>query len=152
MIEDEKLSYILEAGRVSPTACNFQPQKIYVLKNAEMLEKLNTVCRFTFGAPVVLVICYDKDRDWKNKRMGGVGSGQTDAAIVATHMMLAAWEQGIGSCWVGAFSADKVSEVLSLPENLVVTALMPMGYPADDAEPLSLHTEYRELEDTVEII
>lgn len=152
MIEKEKLNYILESGRVSPTACNFQPQKIYVVKDAENLAKLNTVCRFTFGAPVVLVIGYDTERDWKNKRVGGIGSGETDAAIVTTHMMLAAWEQGIGSCWVGAFSPDKISEVLELPSSVRVTALMPMGYPSDDAEPLHLHSEYRELSDTVQTL
>lgn len=152
MIEEEKLAYILEAGRLSPTACNFQPQKIFVIKKAEILEKLNTVCRFTFGAPVVLVIGYDTERDWKNKRAGGVGSGETDAAIVTTHMMLAAWEQGIGSCWVGAFSPDKVSETLGLAENIKVTALLPLGYPSPDAEPMSLHSEFRDFSDTVELL
>ena len=149
MIEDEKLSYIIEAGRVAPTACNNQPQKIFVVKSAENLEKLSTVCRFTFGAPVVLVIGYDTERDWKNKRAAGAGSGETDAAIVTTHMMLAAWEQGIGSCWVGAFDPSKIKEVLALPENIRVTALLPLGYPSPDAEPFSLHGEYREYSDTV---
>jgi nitroreductase len=152
MIEEEKLAYILEAGRLSPTACNFQPQKIFVIKKAEILEKLNTVCRFTFGAPVVLVIGYDTERDWKNKRAGGIGSGETDAAIVTTHMMLAAWEQGIGSCWVGAFSPDKVSEALGISENIRITALMPLGYPSSDAEPMSLHSEFRDYSDTIEFL
>ena len=152
MIEDEKLDYIIKAGRVAPTACNNQPQLIFVVKSPEAVEKLNTVCRYTFGAPVVLVICYDTEREWKNKRAGGKGSGETDAAIVATHMMLAAWEQGVGSCWVGAFDPLKVAAVLALPENLCVSALMPLGYAAPDAEPLGLHSEYRELEDTVKYI
>jgi nitroreductase len=152
MIEEEKLAYILEAGRLSPTACNFQQQKIFVIKKAEILEKLNTVCRFTFGAPVVLVIGYDTERDWKNKRAGGIGSGETDVAIVTTHMMLAAWEQGIGSCWVGAFSPDKVSEALGISENIRITALMPLGYPSSDAEPMSLHSEFRDYSDTIEFL
>ena len=66
-IAEEHLNLILEAGRVAPTACNFQPQKIYVAKSAEAREKLASVCRCTFGAPVILVVCYDRERDWKNK-------------------------------------------------------------------------------------
>ena len=149
MIEDAKLEAILEAGRVAPTACNFQPQKIYIVKSEENRKKLAEVCRFTFDAPVVLVIGYDKERDWKNRRMPGYSSGETDAAIVCTHMMLEAWEQGIGSCWVGAFAADAVEEALALPENIRVTAMLPLGYAADDAEPAEFHNAYRDWDDTI---
>jgi nitroreductase len=61
-------------------------------------------------------------------------------------------ELGIGSCWVGYFNADQVSEVLGLPEDVTVCALLPIGYPADDAKPLPLHTQYRELDDIVSVI
>ena len=148
-IEEEKMSLILEAGRVAPTACNFQPQRIYVAKSAESREKLAGVCRCTFGAPVILVVCYDRERDWKNKLMPGYESGETDAAIVCTHMMLQAFELGIGSCWVGYFNAQTVKEALGLPENVTVSALLPMGYPAENAEPLPLHAEIREFGDTI---
>ena len=151
-IEQEKLDQILEAGRVAPTACNFQPQKIYVVRSEEGRARLAEVCKFTFDAPIVMVVAFDTERDWKNKRMPGYSSGETDAAIVCTHMMLQAWELGIGSCWVGCFASDRVKEALDLPQNLRVTALMPMGYPADDAEPMEFHTIYRELEDTVQIL
>ena len=149
MIEDAKLQAILEAGRVAPTACNMQPQKIYVVKSEENRKKLSAVCRFTFDAPVVLVIAYDKDRDWKNKRIPGYSSGETDAAIVCTHMMLAAWEQGIGSCWVGAFSNEAIEEALALPENIRVTAMLPIGYAAEDATPAEFHTTRRDFDDTI---
>ena len=75
--------------------------------------------------------------------------GNHDAAIVCTHMMLEAWEQGIGSCWVGAFAADAVEEALALPENIRVTAMLPLGYAADDAEPAGLHNTYRAWDDTI---
>ena len=101
---------------------------------------------------MVLVVGYDRERDWKNRRMPGYGSGETDAAIVCTHMMLAAWELGIGSCWVGAFSADAIEAALGLPENIRVTSMLPLGYAAPDAEPASFHTAFRPLEDTVEIL
>lgn len=151
-IEEEKLAVILEAGRVAPTACNNQPQKIFVVKSEENRKKLAEVCRYTFDAPVILVIGYDKERDWKNRRMPGYSSGETDAAIVCTHMMLAAWEQGIGSCWVGAFAADAVEAALALPENIRITAMLPLGYAADDAEPAAFHSAYRDLDDTVVVM
>ena len=148
-IEKEHMDLILEAGRVAPTACNFQPQKIYVAKSAEARAKLASVCRCTFDAPVILVVGYDRTRDWKNKLMPDLTSGETDAAIVCTHMMLQAADLGIGSCWVGYFNPEQVAEVLGLPENITVTALLPIGYPAENAEPLPLHSQYRELADTV---
>ena len=151
-IREEDMQLILEAGRVAPTACNYQPQKIYVAKSAEARQKLASVCRCTFDAPVILVVCYDRTRDWKNKLQPGLESGETDAAIVCTHMMLQAADMGIGSCWVGYFSPDAVAKVLGLPENLTVSALLPMGYPAQDAAPLPLHDQSRELDDMVEEI
>ena len=137
-VEAEALDLILEAGRVAPTACNNQPQKIYVARSKASRKKLASVCRCTFDAPVILVVCYDRNRDWKNKLQPGYESGETDAAIVCTHMMLQAFALGIGSCWVGYFNANDVSSVLDLPENLTVSALLPMGYPAADAAPLRM--------------
>ena len=151
-IKDEELNLILEAGRVAPTACNNQPQKIYVAKSEEVRRKLASVCRCTFDAPVILVVCYDRNRDWKNKLQPGYESGETDAAIVCTHMMLQAFELGIGSCWVGYFNANVVAGALGLPENITVSALLPIGYPAENAAPLPLHTQFREFADTIEEI
>ena len=151
-IAEEHMDRILEAGHVAPTACNNQPQKIYIAQSEDARKKLASVCRCTFDAPVILVICYDRNLDWKNKLQPGYESGETDAAIVCTHMMLQAAELGIGSCWVGYFNTDRVSEVLGLPENITVSALLPMGYPADDAKPLPLHSQYRERSDIVSVI
>ena len=151
-IEEAKLNLILEAGRVAPTACNNQPQKIYVAKSEESRKKLASVCHCTFDAPVILVVCYDRTRDWKNKLQPGYESGETDAAIVCTHMMLQAFELGVGSCWVGYFNAQVVSDILGLPENVAVSALLPMGDPSEKAEPLALHSQYREFVDTIEEI
>ena len=141
------LDRIIEAGMYAPTACNNQPQKIYVAKSKEAIDKLKECTPFTFDAPVVMVIGYDKTRSWYNKRIPGYESGETDAAIVTTHMMLEAWNRGIGSCWVGVFNADNVSEALGLPENVRVTALMPMGYADMEAGPR--HSQFREKEDIV---
>ena len=151
-IDEETMQYILQAGRVAPTACNNQPQRVYVVRSEEMRKKLAKASPCTFDAPVILVIAYDETLCWKNRRMMGKPSGETDAAIVATHMMLAASERGVGSCWVGVFNSDDVKTLLGLPENLTVTALMPMGYPSEDAVPLDLHAQYRAFEETVDFL
>ena len=151
-IAEEDLAKILEAAAAAPTACNNQPQRIYIAESEEARQKLASVCRCTFGAPMILVVCYDRTRDWKNKFMPGYESGETDAAIACTHMMLEAWELGIGSCWVGYFNADQVREILGLPENVTVSALLPMGYPAEDAKPLPLHFQCRPIEEMAERI
>ncbi len=151
-IEPEKLEEILSAGRAAPTAKNNQPQKIYVLQSEEALKKINSVCRCIFGAKTVLVIGYDKNLDWQNPLMPPYHSGETDAAIVCTHMALAAADLGIGSCWVGFFNADEVSSALGLPENIKITALLPLGYPAEGAAPSERHGLRRELSETVEYL
>ena len=148
-IEEEKLNLILEAGRIAPTACNNQPQRIYVARSEEARKKLASVCKCTFDAPVILVVCYDRTRNWKNNLMPGYESGETDAAIVCTNMMLQAAELGLGSCWVGWFNADRISEALGLPENLTVSALLPMGYAAENVQPHPNHTRYRDFADTI---
>ena len=149
-IEEEKMQLILEAGRVAPTAKNYQPQRIYVAKSEESRKKLASVCRCTWDAPVILVVCYDTERHSRNRLMNGYGSGEKDAAIVCTHMMLQAWELGIGSCWVGYMNADTVAEVLGIPPHIKVMGLLTLGYPAEDAAPLDLHYKYRDMEDMVE--
>ena len=151
-IEEEKLAAILEAGRVAPTACNKQPQKIYVAQSREVRSALAGVCRFTFDAPTILVVAYDRRRDWNNRLMPPYHSGETDAAIVCTHMMLAAHDLGLGACWVGYFNAEEVRQALGLPEHICVTAMLPMGYAAEDAAPMDLHSEFRAFEDTVTVL
>ena len=150
-VEPEKLEAVLEAGRVAPTAVNAQPQKIFVAQSRESLDALET-CRHNFGAPVVLVLGYDRALDWKNPKMPGVHSGETDVAIVCTHMMMEAFEQGLGSCWVGSFNADEVAAALHLPDSVCITALLPLGYAAADAAPSDRHTLYRPMDEMVTIL
>ena len=79
-------------------------------------------------------------------------SGETDASIVATHMMLQAWELGIGSCWVGWFNEANVRKELNLPDNLVVSCLLPMGYASEEAKPSKDHNSYLDINETVMVI
>ena len=137
-VEKEKLELILEAGRIAPTACNYQPQRIMVIDEPAAYEKLKQCTPCHFNAPVVLMICYDKTTVWKNKINGTVG-GDVDARIVTTHMMLQAAALGLGATWVGAFKLEKLREAFNLPDFLVPVALLPIGYPADDVEPHPWH-------------
>ena len=152
-IEPEKLNRILEAGNVAPTGCNYQPQRIYVVQRAENLAKLNTLSKCIFGAKTVLLFAYHVDEDWKNPLENGVRSGVQDVSIVATHVMLAAWELGIGTCWVNYFANTRLEQALGLPAQERAVLLMPIGYPAADSVPLeSMHGVYKQIAETVRFI
>ena len=130
---------ILRAGQVCPTAVNSQPQKIIVLQSPEALEKATHVTRFTFGAPVILLICSDKSRAYTMP--DGQYMGTVDATISVTHMMLEACAEGLGTCWVRGFDMNDVIREFNLPENLRPEAMLPLGYPSDTAKPSPKHSE-----------
>lgn len=151
-VEAEKIAKILFAANVSPTACNNQPQKIYILQSEEALNKLASICKYTFKAKTIFLLCYDENIAWKNPLTEGYNSGETDVSIVCTHMMLEAHNLGLGSCWVGYFEHSKISEVFSLPENIKPVALLPIGYPSETSKPGHLHESYRKQDKMVEIL
>ena len=148
-IEEEKLRSVLEAGRIAPTAANKQPQRVYVIRSAEGLEKIRSITPCAFNAPAVLLVVYDESEQWTNPLEAGVVSGQQDASIVAAHMMLAAWDLGIGSCWVNFFPNTAVHDAFGLPENEKVVLLLPLGYPAEDAVPAPMHAQKKEMDELV---
>ncbi len=148
-VEQEKLAQVLSAVSLAPTACNYQPQKIYVLQSEEARAKLKAICPCTFDAPVLFVIAYDESRSAHGLITPDFDFGVVDASIVCTHLMLAAQDLGLGTCWVGYLKRDEVSAALGLPENEKVIGLLPMGYPADDAAPAPLHTKTRPAEDMI---
>ena len=147
-IEPEKLEKILQAGRMAPTAKNLHPEKIYVLRSEEAMEKARALTRCVYGASTVLLVCYDEERAWHSDSRVGYISGEMDASIVTTHMMLQAAELGIGSCWVGLFNDKEVSAAFNLPANIKPVALMPMGY-ADCGPNENLHLCPRPEEETI---
>lgn len=149
-IEQEKLDAILEAGRLAPTAKNLQEQHIYVLQSAEALEKIDSVTPCRYGAPTVLVVAFDKNNVFTYPG-GKRDSGVEDASIVATHMILAAADEGVASCWVNFFDPEKLAQALGLPENEEVLMVMDLGYPAEDALPLPNHGSRKPLCETVSI-
>ena len=150
-VEDDKLNQILEAGRVAPTAVNFQPQRILVLKSKDALDKLKNCTRYHFDAPVALIVCYDNTVSWKRK-YDNYDMGAVDAAIVTTQMMLETANLGLGTTWVGHFEPAAVVREFELPENIIPVAILPIGYPSESAEPNPRHFERLRLDDTVKFI
>lgn len=147
-IPEEKLTEILEAGRVAPTAKNLQEQRIYVVKSAEGLAKIDAATPCRYNAPVVLVVAYNKDTvfTYPGEKHS---SGPEDATIVATHMMLAAANAGIDSCWLNFFNPEALAESLGLPANEEIVMLLDLGYAAEDTAPLPNHGSRKPLSETV---
>lgn len=150
-VDDAVIEQVLEAGHVAPTACNLQPQKIFVLKSAAALEKLKKCTDCHFNAPAAMLICYDKEKSWK-RSFDGKDSGYVDASIVTTHMMLKIAELGLGSTWVMWFDPAAVRTEYALAENLEPVAILPFGYPAENARPAHLHGKFRPKEEIVEVL
>lgn len=147
-VAQETIDKILQAGHLAPTACNRQPQRILVINRPEGMEKVKkcTVCHF--DAPAAMLVCYDKNECWKRK-YDGKTSGDIDASIVTTHMMLEAAALGVGTTWVMHFMPDAVRTEFSLPDNIEPVALLVMGYPAPDAEPFEGHSQFKPLDEIV---
>lgn len=139
-VEQEKIEQILEAARLAPTAHNCQCQRIIVLTEQEALEKVTQCTPYGFHAPLNFLICYDNTKSWvrqaDNKEMGYI-----DAAIVATHMMLASEDIGLGSTWVGNLDPQKTKEVFELPDNIVPIAFLPTGYPTEPPKVGPMHEQ-----------
>ena len=151
-IEQEKLDKIIEAGMLAPTAKNIQPQRVYVLKSEEALEKIRGLSRCAFNAPVVLLVGYDESEQWTNSFEAGISSGVEDASIVATHMMLEAQNLGLGTCWVNLFKNSEVETAFNLPDSVRSVLLMPLGYASEKAHPAPLHETRRATEEVVKYL
>lgn len=134
-VEREKLLQVLEAARYAPSACNYQPWHFIVVTDEELKNRIaETYPRDWFReAPVVIVACGDHSSSWK--RGDGKDHCDVDLAIAIEHMALAAADLGFCTCWVCAFDARRCHEILELPDNLEVVALLPLGYPAEEGIP-----------------
>ena len=147
-VEQDKLEKILAAGATAPTAKNLQPQRIYVLESPEALEKIRGITRCAFNAPVVLLVCGNRETAWVNP-FNDRSSNEMDCSIVATQMMLQAEELGLGTCWACWFDTAKTKEVFAIPENEEVFAILPLGYPAESSHPSAMHDSRKDLSETV---
>ncbi|SER44838.1 nitroreductase family protein [Lachnobacterium bovis] len=147
-VEKEKLTAILEAGRLAPTAKNLQEQKIYVVETPESLAKIDKATPCRYGAPVCVVVAFDKNNVFTYPESEKT-SGVEDATIVATHMILAAANEGIDSCWVNFFNPSELAKELGLPDNEEILMIMDLGYKEDGFKPLPNHEDRKPLSETV---
>ncbi len=134
-VEDSKLSRILNAARLAPTAANRQPFSLIVVKDEETKLKLKDAYsqEWFFTAPVIVCACALPDEAWK--RNDGKGYVDVDVAIAMDHLILAASAEGLGTCWIAAFKPEVVREVLNIPDNMEPLVLTPLGYPETIPEP-----------------
>ena len=134
-VSEEALARILEAGRLAPTAANRQPFRIVVLHTAGRREALGRVYRRPWfaQAPLVICVCGVPGEAWVRK--DGRSHLDVDAAIVMDHLVLAATDEGLGTCWIANFDMIAAREVFELHENEVPLLLTTLGHAADSPGP-----------------
>jgi len=131
-IEKDKLERVLNAARLAPSGSNVQPWKFILVKDPATKRKMVPLCwnqKFVAEAPLVIVACALK----VESTVGGViPTHVVDTSIAVTHLMLAAAHEGLGTCWVGAFESQPVKELLAIPDDVEIVAIIPIGFPVDD--------------------
>jgi len=135
-VEKEKLLKVLEAARLAPSAANRQPWSFIVVTDDKMKESLkSTYDRDWFiSAPVIIVACASPEEAWV--RRDGEEYWKVDISIAVQNLILAAWEEGLGTCWIGAFDEGEAKRALGIPPNIRVVAMTPLGYPAEQKGPI----------------
>lgn len=151
-VPKEILEKILDAGRIAPSACNYQPWKLLVISSPAMLEKVKTCYNREWfkDAPHVLVVLGLKDQAW-NRSYDGYNSVETDVAIAMTHIILAAENEGVGTCWIAAYNPALLKEVLNPDENQLIFGITPLGYSKPGFQK-TLIKKRKSLEDIVEFL
>ncbi len=131
-VSKELLMHILEAGRLAPSAGNRQPWTFVIVSSQEKLAEVRECYHKDWfkQAPHVLVVVGDKTKSWV-RPYDGYNSIETDLAIAMDHMILAAANEGVGTCWIIAFDYDKLAKAVGLKENEVIYCITPLGYPHD---------------------
>jgi nitroreductase len=134
-IEEEKLNIILEAARLAPTAHNQQPFKLIVVKTEGNEENLKRIypANFFVEAPIIICACAILEEGWT--RDDGKNYTEVDTSIVMDHLILAATNLGLGTCWIGKFDLKAAREVLNIPKNILPLVFTPIGYPDDKPRP-----------------
>jgi nitroreductase len=151
-VPKEILEKILDAGRIAPSARNYQPWKFLVISSPAMLEKVKTCYNREWfkDAPHVLVVLGLKDQAW-NRSYDGYNSVETDVAIAMTHIILAAENEGVGTCWIAAYNPALLKEVLNPDENQLIFGITPLGYSKPGFQK-TLIKKRKSLEDIVEFL
>src|SRR5512140_941014 len=135
-VEDEKLQLVLEAARLAPTAANRQPIQLIVMHTAGHEDEIGRIYHrpWFVQAPLVIAVCAVSSQAWV-RESDRFNARLIDAAIVADHLILAATNLGLGTCWIAAFNVEAARSVLCLPADVEPVIFIPLGYPADQPGP-----------------
>ena len=144
-VEQEKIDKIIEAGLKAPTARNLQPFKIWVAKSAAAKNKINKANTFPFvhQAPVLIVVGANAKEGWV-RQSDNKSFADVDASIVATHIMLAIHDLGLGTTWIGHFDEKVLKAEFGEMKDYSLIAIFPVGYIADDCVPSERHSECKD--------
>ena len=152
-VEREKLNECLEAARLAPSACNSQPWHYIVIddpqvKDAFCKEAFSGVYNMTaWAAKAPVIVAVVSDRGNFTSRLGTFFRRTefylVDQGISGEHFVLRAWEQGLGTCWIGWFSSDKAEIFFNLPKGKKIDYLLAVGYPDPNTTFSTMHGRKR---------
>jgi nitroreductase len=134
-VEKEKLQKVLEAARLAPSAMNRQPYQLLVVTSKAVLAKVDSACNQRWEAPVMIVMVSVPKEAWV--RDDGEEFWKADAAIAMNQVSLAAFVEGLGTCWIAAFKENEVKEILGVASDSRIPFLSPLGYPAESKGPIT---------------
>ncbi len=146
-VDGELVGRIIDAGLSAPTACNYQPFRIWVMESEEALAGIRSCTRqqFAAAAPVVFVVGACPEEGWV-REYDGKNFAEVDAAIAATHMMLEVQDLGLGTTWIGHFDVNAAYEQFPQMKGFELIAMFAVGWPAEDAAPSASHEKSRGME------
>ena len=135
LVDEQKLQLVLEAARLAPTAANRQPFRLIVIHTAGRETELRRIYNqiWFVQAPLIICACSISNEAWV--RCDGKNYSDVDVAIAMVHLVLAATDVGLGSCWIAAFDPAAAREVLGLPDSMEPIAFTPLGYAANQIRP-----------------
>jgi nitroreductase len=150
-VPDDLLATVLEAGRIAPTAANKQPFRIIVVRTSGREAELRRIYDrdWFVQAPLVLCVCAIPAEAWRRTMYDGRSHADVDAAIVMDHLVLAAADLGLGTCWIAAFDPAAAREVLAIPDEAEPRLFTALGFPADTPDASPRHVERKPLEELV---
>ncbi len=130
-VENEKLSYVLECARHAPSFMNKQCWRFIVIQNKEtigQIAKTTIINRWLKTAPLIIIACADPTESGSNN---SIEYYTVDVSIAFEHIILAATDLGLGTCWIAGFNEEKIKEILEVPKRIRIVALTPLGYPIE---------------------
>jgi nitroreductase len=139
-VEFEKVGNVLDAGRYAPSAGNLQDWKFILVTDDKMRQEVAKACVEQFWlatAPVIIIVCTEPERTKRFYGKSGEKYSIQNGAAVVQNMLLAAHAEGLGSCWVGAFEDEAIKRLFNIPDDVLVQAIVPLGYP-DEKVPMPL--------------